>query len=123
MKKYLVNYCLENESDFEEFHENYDSKNEELFVDFVTLQSLIKRCKTDDDNVDIGIESVNKGKWDYLSIHGNGSSTFDIEYLVGLEGGSFKKNNVDEKYVLSLIEDIKRPYTNFKELGFHFLSW
>lgn len=120
-KLFRVDYCLNQEQDFEDFHPAYNKLNNELFISMKLIKELVLKCLTEDDTVGIGIEA--KGNWDTLEIHGVDGSLYTLEYQIGIEGGSFFKEGVTFDEIETTLENIKQPMSDFQANGFTFKHW
>jgi hypothetical protein len=121
--KYLVNYCLDNESDFEDFHIKFDKRKNELFLTLDEVLKLIERCVSEDDTIGIGLPTEKEGNWDYLFIHGVDRQHYTLEYQIARFGGAYFRYNVAKKELLELFNKKNILVSNFEDSGFKFVSY
>jgi hypothetical protein len=124
MKKfYPVNYCLNNESDFEDYHPLFNKSANELLLPIGDIVLLLDRCCDDSDNIGISYGGGVTGKWDVLDMHGVDGEFYTLEYLVGSLGTSYFKKGVKKSEVLEAIISLPKDKQDFKGSEFEPKSW
>jgi hypothetical protein len=120
--KYLIYYCLSDETTFELNHPKFDASLDELWLEVNEIKPIILKCVHPDDTIGICWPCGEK-TYDNLEIHGVDGETFDLEYQMGIFGGSFHKKSVSRADVLILIQNIKQPLSDFDGSGYFFKHW
>ena len=123
MKYYPVNYCLDGESDFEDYHPLFDKKANTLLLTVTDIEQLIGRCEKETDNVGISFGGEVTGKWDALEVHGVDGKFYTLEFQIGSLGGSYLKKSVPRPEVLDAINSLPKNESDFDGAEFDFVGW
>lgn len=113
---YPVNYCLDKESDFEDYHPKFNNEENELLLSLDEIINLLDRCIYPDDNVGISFQSESKDKWDALEISAIDENSYSLQYF--LSGCLYVLNDATKDYVVRHLNKIERRADELKSLGF-----
>lgn len=122
-KEYPVHFCLKKETDFEDFHPLFNKDKNELLLPIDEIDMLIDQCHEKCDNIGISYGGEVSGKWDVLEVHGVGGGVFDLEYQVGIQGGSFFARGINKDQVIEAILNLSVNEPDLKSSGFEFICW
>lgn len=115
-KVYPVHYCLNNESDFEDYHPNFNKGSNELLLPISEVNNLLDRCSNESDNVGISFGGEASGKWDVLEVQGINGKLYNLQYL--LSGSLFILNEVAKDDVVKYLAQVERSAQELLSLGF-----
>ena len=103
---YPVHYCLNNETEFEENHPDFDRSQNELVLSIREVGQILDKCTDKSDNIGISFGGEISGKWDVLEIQGVNGAIFNLQYLIS--GTLFTRKNVTKSYVLNHLKKVNR---------------
>ena len=118
-----INYCLNNETDFEDYHPQYNKDQKELLLTINDIIQFLDRCKEKQDNIGISFGGEISGKWDALEIHGINGQLYTVEYMIGKDAGSYFKYQIKKSEVIDIIKNILKISTHLKQSDYEFKPW
>jgi len=115
-KIYSVHYCLNNESDFEDYHPKFNKDSNELLLSISEVNTLLDRCSSGSDSIGISFGGEASGKWDVLEVQGVNGKLYNLQYF--LSGSLFILNEVTKDDVIKYLLQVERSVQELLYLGF-----
>jgi len=121
-KAFPTDYCLENETVFEDFHPRYNKESNTLLLLISDIEKLLSKCQSESDSIGVRFGGEISDEWDRLEIHGVDGNRYTLEYQIGIAGGSFYKRNVSKAEVILAIERLPN-WSHFYDSELEFFHW